>query len=594
MLEKINHNSVPKEIIDTLIKLYKQGKFTQIIRRDPELTHIYPSSYNLFNIFGSANLSLEKYREAIKHFIKAIKLNPHKPTIYYNLGLAYYHIGNMEEAINSYKKAIELKPDYAEAYCNLGMSFNEQRDLEKAIRSYEETIKIDPNHAGAYMNLGNAFILCGDYHTAIENYKKAISMDNGKNNFLGGLLFASNYSPDMSAEEIFSYYKQYDEQFGLPHKNKWKPFAQPKNPHKKLKIGYVSPDFKKHSMQTFLLPILTHHDHKKFEIYAFAELKKEDSLSLQYKSYADHWIRTDRMNDDMLVQKIRELEIDILVDLAGHTRGNRLRVFAQKPAPVSLSWWLGYGYTTGLSAIDYFLTDEMMVPKGSEHLFSEQPWRLDKYSAVWIPYKKNMGEVSPLPALENKFITFGSLTRAIRINDRVIKTWAAILKRVKNSRLIINSKGFLKNPTTVSKFKQKFEDQGIEAHRLDFYYQSPPWDSMREIDIALDCFPHNSHVTLMEHLYMGTPFINYCNRPSVGRIGVSILTTLGRPEWIASSEQEYIEKAVSLATNTNKLAKIRGTLREEMETSPLMDQKGFVRELEKTYQNMWDKWLKKS
>ena len=591
MLEKINHNSVPKEIIDTLITLYKQGKFTQIIGRDPELTRIYPSSYNLLNIFGSANLSLERYQEAIKYFIKAIKLNPHKPTIYYNLGLAYHHIGNMEEAITYYEKAIELKPDYAEAYCNLGMSFNEKRDLEKAIESYEETIKIDPNHAGAYMNLGNAFVLCGDCHTAIENYKKAISLDDGTNNFLGGLLFASNYSHDMSAEEIFEYYKQYDKQFGLPHKSKWKPFAQPKNPHKKLKIGYVSPDFKKHAIQNFLLPILTHHDHQKFEIYAFAELKKEDSLSLKYKSYADHWIRTDRMNDDMLVQKIRELEIDILVDLAGHTRGNRLSVFAQKPAPVSLSW-LGYGYTTGLSAIDYFLTDEVVVPKGREHLFSEQPWRLNNYAFFCYQAKTVMGEVSPLPALENKFITFGSLTRAIRINDRVVKTWAAILKRVKNSKLIINSTSF-NNTKLKDRYIKKFHDQGIETQRLDFYSQSPPWNSMRQIDIALDCFPHNSGTTLIEYIYMGTPFINYSNRPSVGRIGASILTTLGRPEWITFSEQEYIEKAVSLATNTRKLAKIRETLREEMETSPLMDQKGFVCELEKTYQNMWDKWLKK-
>ena len=437
------------------------------------------------------------------------------------------------------------------------------------------------------MNLGNAFVLCGDCHTAIKYYKKAISLDDGTNNFLGGLLFALNYSPDMSAEEIFDYYKQYNKQFGLPYKSQWKSFTQPKVPQKKLKIGYVSPDFRNHPMMNFLLPIITHHNRQQFEIFAFAELKKEDSLSLEYKSLVDHWIRTDPMSDDQLVEKIRSLEIDILVDLAGHTCGNRLKVFAQKPAPISLSWWIGFGYTTGLSAIDYFLTDEVMAPKGSEHLFSEELWKLDIHSKVWDPMKNSMGNVNGLPALKNGFITFGTLTRAIRINDRVIQAWAQILQQVKDSRLMINSKSFLKKSSVGDSLKKKFEKHGITANRLDFYYKTPPWDSMREIDIALDCFPHNSGTTLMEHLYLGTPYVTYSNRPSVGRIGASILTTLGHPEWIATSEEEYVEKTVALASDTKALAKIRGSLRKEMEASSLMDHTGFVLELERAYRAMW-------
>jgi predicted O-linked N-acetylglucosamine transferase (SPINDLY family) len=347
------------------------------------------------------------------------------------------------------------------------------------------------------------------------------------------------------------------------------------------------------------MPTLTHHNHNKFEIFAFAELKKEDRVSLEYKPHIDNWIRTDRMNDNQLVEKIRELEIDILVDLAGHTRNNRLTVFAQKPAPISLSW-MGYGYTTGLSAIDYFLTDKVMAPKGSEHLFSEKPWHLKKIGCVWDPSKeKNIEKTIALPALSKGFITFGTLTRTIRINDRVIKAWADILTKVPNSKLIINSIYFSttsfrnfhqKDPETIDGFKKKFKDHGISESRLDFYYKTPPWDSMQQIDIALDCFPHNSGTTLIEHLYMGNPFITYSNRPSVGRIGASILTTLGHPEWIATSEEEYVEKAVALASDPQKLSTIRQNLRAEMEASPIMDQKGFVRELEGAYQAMWKKW----
>ena len=204
-----------------------------------------------------------------------------------------------------------------------------------------------------------------------------------------------------------------------------------------------------------------------------------------------------------------------------------------------------------------------------------------------------MGQVNKLPALSKGFITFGTLTSTIRINDRVIKAWADILTKVPNSKLIINSKKFFnnnlarKNPETIDELKKKFKDHGISESRLDFYYKTPPWDSMRQIDIALDCFPHNSGTTLTEHLYMGNPFITYSNRPSVGKIGASILTTLGHPEWIATSEQEYVEKAVALASDPQKLSTIRQNLRAEMEASPLMDQKGFVRELEEAYQAMW-------
>ena len=200
-----------------------------------------------------------------------------------------------------------------------------------------------------------------------------------------------------------------------------------------------------------------------------------------------------------------------------------------------------------------------------------------------------MGDVGPLPALKNGHITFGTLTRAIRINDRVIKVWADILKRVENSKLIINNRIF-KNSYLKKEYENKFFKFGISNEQLFFCFKSPPWDTMRQIDIALDCFPHNSGTTLIEHLYMGNPFITYSNRPSVGRIGASILTALGREEWIATSEQEYVDKVVDLATNTAKLTTIRSSLRKEMEASPIMDHKGFVRELEQTYQSMWEKW----
>ena len=588
MLEKINHKIVPKEVVNALINLYHQGEFLQILEKEKQFESLYQDSIEVLNIFGSTNLALKNCKRAIINFNKAIKINPNISTIYYNLGLAYHHIGNMDDAIVNYKKAIDLKPDYDEALNNMGMSLEEKGDVVEAIDKYNKVLEINTKHAGAYYNLGNAFILCGDYNSAIKYYKQAVLLDQERNNFFEALLFASNYSPDMSAEEIFAYYKQYDQRFGFPHKHKWKIFTQPKIPKNKLKIGYVSPDFQKHSVQNFLLPTLAHHNHKEFEIFAFAELEKEDKVSQEYKSYVDHWIRTDRMTDDELAQKIGDLGIDILVDLAGHTRNNRLTVFAQKPAPISVTW-LGYGYTTGLSAIDYFLTDKFVTPKGSEHLFLEKPWQLKNHTYCCYKAQENMDKVTPLPALSNGFITFGTISKNLRINNNLISIWSIILKRVNKSKLLINNFD-LNSHHSKEILISRFKAHGISENRLDFYYETPPWNSMHQIDIALDCFPHNSGTTLFEHLYMGNPFITYSSRPSVGKIGTSILSTLGHPEWIATSEEEYVDKAVTLASDPLKLSIIRQNLRTEMEASPLMDQKGFVRELEEAYQAMWKKW----
>ena len=548
----------------------------------------YLTYYNLGNLFAKMN----KYNLAKKAFERSIELNPSFINAFDNLAYLYNLFNKFSKAAKISKKSIKIDPNNPISFNNLGYALKGQKKYNKSKSFLEIAIKLNPDYAEAHCNLGRIFIILGNYEYAIDHLKKSINCEIKKNQnisrFFIIFLFNLNYSPNSSAEEVFSYYQQFDHKFGLPLQKEWQPFPLIKEPKSKLKIGYVSPDFKKHSVQHHLSPVLANHNHDQFEIYAFAELSEEDPITQQYKSYVDHWIPTQGLSDEEMVQKIRELQIDILVDLAGHTKDNRLLVFARKPAPVSLTW-LGYGYTTGLSAIDYFLTDKITVPKGSEHLFSEQIWQLNHYGHCCYQEQLDMGDVGPLPALDKGHITFGTLTRAIRINDRVIKAWSQILKRVKHSKLVINSADF-SHYKTKRMIISKFEEYGVKQNRLEVGYQSPPWDTMRQIDIALDCFPHNSGTTLIEHLYMGNPFVTYSNRPSVGKIGASILTALGREEWVAYSEQEYIDKAIALATDTKKLASIRSSLREEMKRSPIMDHKGFVLELERTYQSMWDKW----
>ena len=590
-MNNIQEKIILNNHIDSLCDLYVKGKFYTVIQTTKKLLLIYEDSVALLNILGMSNAKINKYEDAIYNYKKAIELSPDNATTFFHLGILYHDLNKYSEAIKYYKKAILCKPNYIDPLFNLSFIHKELGNYKKAVDLLEKIILINPNYLKAYQCLSEIicqykFIFPNDINLKI--LKKTIELNSKPFKDFNVLLFYLNYSHNHTSEEIFSYYQQFNDKFGLPLQQEWQPFTPIKKPKKKLKIGYVSPDFRKHSAQNFLLPTLANHNHQKFEIYAFAELTKEDHITKQYQSYVDHWIPTQNLTDQQMVQKIRDMEIDILVDLAGHTKNNRLLIFSQKPAPVSITW-LGYGYTTGLKAIDYFLTDKAMAPLGSEHLFSEQPWRLSNYSFCCYQAKTVMGDVGPLPALENGHITFGTLTRAIRINDSVIKVWADILKKVKNSKLIINSRIF-KNSFTKKEFENRFFKFGIFSDQLLFLYKSPPWDTMRQIDIALDCFPHNSGTTLIEHLYMGNPFITYANRPSVGKIGTSILTALGREEWIAYSEQEYVNKVVALATDTEKLTTIRSSLRKEMEASPIMDHKGFVRELEQTYQSMWEKW----
>ena len=400
-------------------------------------------------------------------------------------------------------------------------------------------------------------------------------------------MFTLNYHPDKSAEEIFSTYQQYDQQLNQVSQVFWRIHDNEPNPNRRLRVGYVSPDFRAHSTCYFLEPLLAHHNQETIEITAYADLKVEDTMTARYRQYVDHWVPTRGLSDAALAERIRADGIDILVDIAGQTADNRLSVFARRPAPIAVSW-MGYAYTTGLSSIDYFLTDDIMVPVGSEHLFAEQPWRIATPSMVYRP-NSDMGEPGILPAHNHGYITFGTLTRSIRINHHVMRVWSEILNRIPSARLVINSGAFKTTPMQTL-FLDRFAAYGIEPERIDIGYQTPGWEVLKKMDISLDCFPHNSGTTLIESLYMGVPFITLAARPSVGRVGSTILYGAGHPEWIATTEEDYIEKAVTLASDISHLVALRASLRDELETSPWRDEIGFAQRIEQAYREMWQRW----
>jgi len=615
-------NPSPQEI-NTLVAVFNQGRYTEAANLAQAMTVRFPLHEFGWKALGMALKQMGRSGDALAPMQKAAALSPGDAETHSNLGVILDELGCTDAAEAGYRRALQIKPDYADAHVNLGAILNDLRRFNEAEASYRRALEITPDFAEAHSNLGNTLKNLGRLdeaevclrralqfkpgyaqgHINLGNllndlgrideaeacYRRALQIKPNYENAFSNLLFTLNYHPDKSGEEIFEAYREYNARFGLPCQSEWRSHENSRQTQRRLKVGYVSPDFRKHPVRHFLEPLLAHHDKTQVEVYAYADLVKEDYMTARYRGYVDHWVPARGMSNVTLAERIRSDGIDILVELAGHTAGNRLPAFARKPAPVSLSW-LGYGCTTGLSAIDYFLTNWTSAPPGSEGLFSEKPWRLAIPPYVYQP-AEGMGLSNPLPAMSAGYVTFGTLSRGIRINHRVIRVWSEILRHVKSARLVIDSQDF-SGVYAQNLLAEKFAAYGIGRDQLQIGSHSPPWDMLRSIDIGLDCFPHNSGTTLFETLYMGVPYITLAARPSVGRIGSSILEGVGHSEWIADTEDEYVEKAVSLAGNLSNLAILRGGLRQEMEAGPLMDAKGFASAMEAAYREMFEIWAK--
>lgn len=546
-----------------------------------------PNQVEAYRGLGKVLVRLGRMEEAETAYRSALKNKDEDHDFHFQLALAMSEMGRHDEAIAAYKKALEFKPDLQEALNNLSLVLQDRAHQDDAELHARRALALAPQNPVFLGTLARTLQLQGRIEESLGYYRQALANSRDALGTYGNYLFVLNYDPDLNAEAIYRAYEEYDQRYGQPLRHTWRAHDNPPAAGRRLKVGYVSPDFKNHSVQFFVEPLLANHDRASVEVYAYADLPREDHLSRRYKSYVDHWVLTNGMSDEALAERIRADGIDVLVDLAGHTAGNRLGAFARKPAPVSVSW-MGFGYTTGLKAIDYFLTDEPSSPVGSEHLFAETPWRVPQGSYAYRP-RGDMGEVNALPALERGHVTFGTLTRAIRINHRTIRVWSEILKRVPGAKLVIDSSSY-KDEGVREALLQKFEAQGVTREQLEVGFHSPPWDVLRGMDIGLDCFPHNSGTTLFESLYLGVPYITLAGRPSVGRLGSSVLHGVGHPEWIAASEEEYIQKAVALASDLGQLAQIRAQLRPQMQASAMMNETAFARRIEQAYSQMFQKW----
>jgi protein O-GlcNAc transferase len=458
---------------------------------------------------------------------------------------------------------------------------------DEAVACFKQVLELKPNDWGALSNLAFAYFCQARLENAIACYHQALSADRSCVQAHDNLLFTLQYSPDYDAAAIFAECRRWNEQHAAPLARFIEPHTNDRTPHRRLRIGYVSPDFRNHVLAVFLLPLLESHDRQQFEIFCYSNVAAPDFVTARLQPLANAWRDIRALSDEQIAALIRRDEIDILIDLTVHGDSNRLLVFARKPAPVQVTW-LGYPGTTGLATIDYRLTDPYLDPPGHfDTYYSEQSFRLT--DTFWCYSSIAHTPVSDLPALHNGYITFGSLNNLFKVNPGVLSLWARALQGVERSRLIMRAPEGSSRQWVLDTLKLG----GISADRIDFVGRQPRGrylETYHRIDIALDTFPYNGHTTTLDALWMGLPVVTLIGQTVVGRAGYSQLTNLGVPELIAQSLEEYVHIATTLASDLDRLHRLRSTLRPQIERSPLMDSSRFTRNLEAAYRQLWHGW----
>ena len=558
--------------------------FKAAITRQPKLAEAHHQ-------LGNTLRTLKRLPEALPNLRDATRLAPADAVIWLSRGLACMESQLLDEAVESFQQAVKLNGSLPEARAILGQCLMAQHKYDEAWLQLEAALQLRPNYAEALHDMGRLCMELGLLSQAASHYRAALAAKSTPETRTN-LFLLLNYLPETSPEQHFAEHRQWSVCFEQPLRPAWRPHANNPSPARRLRVGYVSPDFRAHPVTSFIEPILQAHQRENVEVFCYANVAKPDATTRRLQLLADHWRDIHGFDPDKAAELIRQDGIDILVDLAGHTTHNSLLVFARKPAPVQVTW-IGYPNTTGLDAIDYRLTDFITDPPGqTEAWHSEQLFRLPKTFSCYGPAADSPA-VGPLPALANGFVTFGSFNNFRKLSGPTIELWARILREQPSARLLLKSQG-LGEPKTVRRLHEQFARAGVPAARIEL---AGSWISTNQhmemynrVDLCLDPFPYNGTTTTCDALWMGLPVVTLIGRTHVARVGVSLVTHLGFPEWAVATPDTYAAKCRKLTGDLPALASLRARLREQMRTSPLCDVGQFIGPLEAAYRAMWQRW----
>jgi protein O-GlcNAc transferase len=550
-----------------------------------------PQAADAHYMLGTIARMLGDPARAVERFEQTLAIQPDFETAYPDLCVALFESGQAERAREVALKGIAISPDRADLHFYLGNLEADRKAFDAAIQSYRTALALHPDYAEAHNNLGQVLRNKGDVEQAIACYRQALMLkpdfSGAHSNLLFAMIFHRGSTPAAYVEEARRYGRKLMEQ-ARPYTD-WTVRAPVDG---RLRIGLVSGDFNQHPVSFFLDNILAHLDRSKIELVAYPTRAGADSMTARIQAHCAAWRPLTDLPDQAAAQRIHDDGIHILVDLSGHTAYNRLPVFAWKPAPVQVSW-LGYLASTGVPGMDYLLADPVSLPAANEAHFTEKVWRLpDSLNCFTPPSAGAKLDVAPLPASRNGHVTFGTFQYLAKVDDAALAVWSRVLKALPGARLRLQMKQ-MSEAGARQVLEQKLARAGIGMERVLL----AGWVADREdylathgeVDIILDTFPYVGITTTCEALWMGVPTVTLAGGTLLSRQGASLLTCVGLQDWIAADEDDYVARAVAHASDLQRLAQLRATLRDRSLASPLFDVPRFARHLEQALYGMWEK-----
>jgi protein O-GlcNAc transferase len=581
-----------------------------------------PNNPDVLNNVGALYLTLKQLDEAEARIRRALKLRPGYTEALNNLGNVMVARRRWDEAVTLLTQVVQQAPDYSNGWINLGHALKGSERFQEACAAYERFLALSPGLPAGLMGLGDALQGRGEYQRALACYEQAhgdpalvldlherrasallrlgrlrdaedvyrryLEIDPAAARVHSELIFTLDLREGAEAE-AWHERQRWNAHFGPRPGATRAPHTNRPDPDRPLRVGYVSADFRQHSAGFGILPILRAHDHSRVTVICYSGVTKRDDLTEQFRSLADVWHDVHDLSDDALEALIRADEIDILVDLSGHSAGNRLPVFAREPAPAQVTAW-GYATGTGLETMHYFLADPVVVPPEAHDFYVEEIVNLP--SLICYESPDGLPPVVAPPAVARGYVTFGAFNRPEKISPSVRDVWAAILARLPDARLLLKSGRLIDDPTN-HQIVDHLVARGIDRDRIELLGNTQHLEHLvahGEIDILLDTFPHGGGITSIEALLMGVPVVTLLGERVAGRLAASFLTTLGLDDLIARTPDEYLEIAARLAGDLERLTHERATLRERLLATPIANGRRYTEALEGAYRQVWQRW----
>lgn len=573
------------------VDCHQRGDLARAEQAYRRILHDEPRHRPALHLLGHVLTLLGRLEEAVEVLSRVVALDPEDAEAHFNLAHALGAQQRLSDAEQALRAALRLRPRFTAARLALAGLLAQADRVDEAEDCYRAVLELEPRLPEAHYNYGNLLHREGCIGEAIACYRRALELKPDFMRAHSSLVFTLNASPAYTPEQVFAQHREWARRHAAPLAPERRPHRNARVPHRRLRVGYVSPDFREHAVAFFFEPTLKRHDRERFAIYLYSDVRKPDARTARLRGYGDAWRDIVGLDDAAVADLVRADEIDILVDLAGHTDGHRLLVFARKPAPVQVTW-NGYANTTGMDTMDYRIVDHHTDPPGTtEHLHSEKLVRLPGIYMAFEPPEESP-PVAPPPVLANGYVTFGSFNALAKVTPQVIAAWSQILRAVPDSRLLMLT---IPEGRTRERVLRVFADHGIGRARLELAGRLPFREFLAahgRADIALDPFPYNGTTTTCQTLWMGVPVITLAGASHLSRVGLTMLSHLGLAHWAAHSIEQYVTLAARLAGGTGELRSLREGLRARMSGAPNTDGAAVTRHLEDAYCKMWEDYCR--